>query len=406
MTVRSDEAPLVVEGTPAGRDVALVEIVVPVHNEEAALAPSIIRLHQYLSERFPLSWVVTIVDNASRDRTWAVACRLAGELGGMRAVHLAEKGRGRALRAAWTASASPVVAYMDVDLSTDLDGLLPLVAPLLSGHSDVAIGSRLARGAKVVRGPKRELVSRGYNLILKAAMGNGFSDAQCGFKAVRSDVAHALLPLIEDDGWFFDTELLVLAEHNGLRIHEVPVDWVDDADSRVDISSTAKEDLKGIWRLLRRFAAGDGTLPPGLFGSPASRRDLRSQLGRFAAVGIGSTALFALLFLALTGPLGAFGADIVALAVAAVANVVANRRITFGYRGRPGRARHFTAGLVVAALPLPATLLAIGVAPSVPVALALVIAVHAAATVARFLLLRRWVFRPEQQTRSNCGSAA
>ncbi|MBV8160472.1 MAG: glycosyltransferase, partial [Acidimicrobiia bacterium] len=202
-----------------------VEIVIPVYNEAAHLAASVRRVHGYLATRFPLTWRMTVADNASTDRTWAVALALASELDGVRAVHLDEKGRGRALRAAWSASAASVVAYMDVDLSTDLDALLPLVAPLVSGHSDVAIGTRLAYGSRVVRGPKRELLSRAYNLLLKATLHNGFSDAQCGFKAARADVARALLPLVEDDGWFFDTELLALAEHNGLRIHEVPVDW-------------------------------------------------------------------------------------------------------------------------------------------------------------------------------------
>ncbi len=258
-------APLTVDASTTTRRTADVEIVIPVYNEEAELEASIRRLHRYLSTRFPLSWIVTIADNASRDQTWGIACRLAGQLEGVRAVHLDEKGRGRALRATWSASTAAVVAYMDVDLSTDLDALLPLVAPLLSGHSDVAIGSRLAAGARVVRGPKREVISRSYNLLLRATLHNGFSDAQCGFKAVRGDVAHALLPLIEDDGWFFDTELLVLAEHNGLRIHEVPVDWVDDPDSRVDVASTARDDLKGIWRhgAAPLCASGEGDIPPG-----------------------------------------------------------------------------------------------------------------------------------------------
>jgi hypothetical protein len=167
----------------------------------------------------------------------------------VRAVRLAEKGRGRALRAAWQASEATVVAYMDVDLSTDLKALLPLVAPLLSGHSDIAIGSRLTRGARVTRGPKRELISRAYNLILHVALHARFSDAQCGFKAMRGDCARALLPHVEDTGWFFDTELLVLAERSGRRIHEVPVDWVDDADSRVNVIPTAIADLRGVVRL-------------------------------------------------------------------------------------------------------------------------------------------------------------
>jgi glycosyltransferase involved in cell wall biosynthesis len=257
-----------VEGSTGRRGVAEVEIVIPVYNEETDLESSVLRLHEYLSRRFPFSWMITIADNASIDRTWGIACRLAGQLDGVQAIHLDQKGRGRALRAAWSASPAAVVAYMDVDLSTDLDALLPIVAPLLSGHSDLAIGSRLAPGARVVRGIKREIISRIYNAILKLTLGNDFSDAQCGFKALRGDVARALLPLIEDNGWFFDTELLVLAEHNGLRIHEVPVDWTDDPDTKVAVAGTAVDDLRGIWRLLWRFAAGEGDLAPGTL--PAS----------------------------------------------------------------------------------------------------------------------------------------
>jgi glycosyltransferase involved in cell wall biosynthesis len=227
-----------------------VEIVIPVYNEEDDLAPSVVRLHQHLAS-FPFSWRITIADNASTDATWRIASALAGSVAGVRAVHLAEKGRGRALRAVWEASDAAVVAYMDVDLSTDLNALLPLVAPLLSGHSDVAIGSRLAHGSRVTRGTRREVISRSYNLILHLTLRARFSDAQCGFKAVRSDCARGLLPLVEDTGWFFDTELLVLAERAGLRIHEVPVDWIDDPDSRVDIVSTALADLRGIARLKR-----------------------------------------------------------------------------------------------------------------------------------------------------------
>ena len=167
-------------------------------------------------------------------------------------MRLEQKGRGRALRAAWRDSDAPVLAYMDVDLSTDLAGLLPLVAPLVSGHSDLAIGSRRARGSRVVRGPKRDILSRGYNLLLRATLRTRFSDAQCGFKAIRADAARRLLPLVENDAWFFDTEMLVLAERAGMRIHEVPVDWVDDPDSRVDIASTVREDLRGIARIAPR----------------------------------------------------------------------------------------------------------------------------------------------------------
>ena len=371
-----------------------VEIVIPVYNEDAGLESSVRRLHQYLTSRFPLSWLITIADNASRDQTWGVACRLAGELEGVRAVHLAERGRGRALRAVWSGSEAAVVTYMDVDLSTDLGALLPLVAPLLSGHSDVAIGTRLAPSSRVIRGPKREVVSRAYNLILRATLRNGFSDAQCGFKAVRADVARALLPLVEDNGWFFDTELLVLAEHNGLRIHEVPVDWIDDPDSRVHVATTARDDLKGIWRMLRRFAAGEGSLDPDTLPGATVRPGLTGQLVRFAGVGLASTALFAALYVLLRGAIGPIAADTTALGLCGVANLVANRRVTFARRGRAGRRRQYVAGLGVSVLPLVATigaLLILGWAGATSVAtdLVAITVVNAAVTVIRFVTLRK-----------------
>jgi glycosyltransferase involved in cell wall biosynthesis len=233
---------------------ALVDFVIPVYNEERDLGPSVRRLRAYLDAEFPFSAVITIADNASRDGTLALAQRLAAEVPGVRVLHLDAKGRGRALRAAWLQSDATVVAYMDVDLSTDLKALLPLVAPLLSGHSQIAIGSRLARGARTKRGPKREFISRAYMLVLRLALGAKFTDAQCGFKAVRAEVARELVPRIEDQTWFFDTELLVLAQRAGMRVHEVPVDWTDDPDSRVAIVRTAIDDLKGVARL--RFGRG------------------------------------------------------------------------------------------------------------------------------------------------------
>src|ERR1044071_694630 len=197
----------------------VLDVVVPVYNEEADLGPCVRRLHAHLTGTFPYPFRITVADSASVGATLAVAGELADELPGVAVLHLTEKGRGRALRAAWTASDAPVLAYMDVDLSTDLNALLPLLAPLLSGHSDVAIGTRLAHGARVIRGPKRELISRGYNRLLHTALRARFSDAQCGFKAVRREAAVDLLVSVRDDGWFFDTELLILAQRAGLRIH-------------------------------------------------------------------------------------------------------------------------------------------------------------------------------------------
>jgi len=240
----------------ADRPDPLVDVVIPVYNEERDLGPSVRRLHEFLTSRFPFSAAITIADNASNDGTLAVAQGLVKELPRVRVLHLDAKGRGRALRAAWLQSDAPVVAYMDVDLSTDLNALLPLVAPLLSGHSDLAIGSRLAHGARVTRGPKREFISRAYMLVLRLALGAHFSDAQCGFKAVRTSVAKQLVPSIRDESWFFDTELLILAQRAGLRVHEVPVDWTDDPDSRVAIVRTAIDDLRGVLRL--RFGSGSG----------------------------------------------------------------------------------------------------------------------------------------------------
>ena len=260
-------------------DAPVLDVVVPVHNEEVALTDSVQRLHRHLCG-LPYSFRITIADNASVDGTALVVHRLSHEYDEVQAVYLPEKGRGRALKLVWSSSLADVLVYMDVDLSTDLNALLPLVAPLLSGHSDLAIGSRLTRGSRTTRGPKRELISRGYNLILHGTLHARFSDAQCGFKAIRSDVARELLPLVHDTDWFFDTELLVLAERAGLRIHEVPVDWVEDPDSRVDILRTARDDLRGVARLGWALVRGRPPLaevtarltPPRRVAAPPRRR--------------------------------------------------------------------------------------------------------------------------------------
>lgn len=238
-----------------------VEIAVPVHNEERALPGNLEALLGFLESEFPFAYRVVVVDNASTDATRAVARELAAAHPAVSVLELDRKGRGLALRTAWARSRADVVSYMDVDLSTNLASFLPLVAPLLTGHSELAIGTRLVRSARVRRRLKREVLSQGYNRLIKLGFHSGFSDAQCGFKAGRREVVQRLLPLVVDEGWFFDTELLLLAERNGLRIHEVPVDWVEDLDSRVDLPSTIAADLAGLWRLRRAFWAGAGELP-------------------------------------------------------------------------------------------------------------------------------------------------
>ncbi len=389
----------------------VLDVVVPVFNEQATLERSVRSLHDHLSTQFPYPFRITIADNASTDDTPRIAARLADRLPYVTALRTAQKGRGRALRAAWTASDATVLAYCDVDLSTDLAALLPLVAPLISGHSDLAIGTRLGRGSRVVRGPKRELISLAYNLLLRGALAARFSDAQCGFKAIRADVAERLLPLVEDTGWFFDTELLVLAERSGLRIHEVPVDWVDDPDSRVDVLATAVADLKGIVRVGRALATGRlplhelrGTLGRGAL--PRRATDTRgfpagmpAELVRFAAVGVFSTLAYLLLYVLLRGGLGPFGANLVALVLTAVANTAANRRLTFGVRSSERALLHHVQGLVVFGLGLGLTSGALAAltawAPEVnrPVELVVLVAANALATVLRFVAYRSWIFR-------------
>lgn len=394
---------------PSDRDRTVLDIVVPVFDEERDLESSVRRLHAFLASGFPYTFRITVADNASTDATPQIAQRLAAEIAEVTTVRLDQKGRGRALRQVWSDSDAEVLAYCDVDLSTDLGALLPLVAPLVSGHSDLAIGTRLGRGSRVVRGPKREFISRSYNLILRGALSARFSDAQCGFKAIRSDVARRLLPLVEDTGWFFDTELLVLAERSGLRIHEVPVDWVDDPNSSVDIVTTAVADLKGVWRVGRALATGALPLaeiraqlgraplaPPEVPGVP---RTMPFQLARFAAIGVASTVANLLLFLALRGMLGPIAANVVAMLVCAIANTALNRRFTFGVRGRDRAVTHQFQGLVVFGLGLALTTGALAVlgalAPGAHLAVeaAVIVAANLVATVLRFVLFRSWVFR-------------
>ncbi len=381
-----------------------------------------------------------------------IADHLAATLPRVQTIRLDRKGRGRALRAAWSKSTASVVAYMDVDLATGLDALLPLVAPLLSGHSDLAIGTRLAPGAHVVRGARREFISRSYNILLRSTLRSACTDAQCGFKAMRREAAAELLPLVDDDEWFFDTEVLITAQRIGLRIHEVPVDWVDDADSRVEVLHTALMDLRGVWRLLgpqarkravlRTARAGSGAWSDGWGGTavtpprrnglgghsssgtvPAVRQGRESigeeslagavtiagddpvpevfadELIRFAGIGIISTGAYVALFAALEPSLGSYLANAVAIGLCSLGNTAA-------HRGMAGTARHGLdrwqrAGTAAALFGVSlafttgalATTRAAGLTALFP-ELCAVAAANVAAAVIRFSILRTWVFRP------------
>jgi putative flippase GtrA len=392
------------EGT-MGRTAApapVFDVVIPVFNEEADLAASVERLHAYLSENVPYTFRITVADNASTDNTPVIAAALAAELAGVRVVTLSQKGKGRAVRAVWAESDASVLAYMDVDLSTDLAAFLPLIAPLISGHSDVSIGTRLHRTARVTRGAKREFISRSYNLMLRHTLATRFSDAHCGFKALRREVAAMLLPLVEDNGWFFDAELLIVAERAGLRIHEVPVDWVDDPNSKVKIVSTALDDLRGIARIAR--SAVTGRLPlqelTSSFGRAPASNGLAGQLFRFSAVGVLSTLAYVALFLGLSGPFGAQGANVAALALSTIGNTALNRHFTFGVKGWANMTQHQLQASVVFLLALALTSTTLFTAhgifgdPGRLTELGLLVVANGAATLVRFLMLRRWVFRP------------
>jgi putative flippase GtrA len=387
-----------------------VEIVIPVYNEAPNLTARVSELRRFLDESFPFRALVTVVDNASTDETFVLASQLAASTPGVAAVHLPRKGRGYALRSAWSTSTAPVVAYMDVDLSTSLSALLPLVAPLLSGQSDVAIGTRLARGAHVVRGPKRELISRAYNLLLRLSLRGRFSDAQCGFKALRRESALELLPLVKDDEWFFDTELLVTAERLGLRISEVPVDWVDDPDSRVQIVRTALNDLRGVWRISHGHArrlVRSSSHPTGT-GTGQVTAD---QLLRFAGVGAISTLGYLFLFIAWRPIVGDFGSNALALAICTLFNTAVHRELARNMQGsrHQGRFVAVSAGLFAVSLGLTSLGLLAAHAfsgSSLPVALVAVTLANAAAAVLRFAVLRAWVFRPAAPVPARTGGDA
>jgi putative flippase GtrA len=381
----------------------VLDVVIPVHNEELQLAASVGRVLDHLRS-MPWDFRLTIADNASTDQTTMIARRLGHTHPEVTVVHLAEKGRGRALKRVWSTSESDVLVYMDVDLSTDLAALLPLVAPLVSGHSDLAIGSRLSPASRVERGAKREFISRSYNLILRRALHARFSDAQCGFKAVRRDAARELLPLVEDNAWFFDTELLVVAERAGLRIHEVPVDWTDDPHSSVDIVRTALDDLKGVARVGRSLIGG--TLPLSEIGerlgrtsTEAGRGRLGMQVGIFLVVGICSTLVYALIYLWVRTTMTPGWANFTALLVTAVANTAANRRFTFGVKGAKASLRHQVQGLVIFAAGLLVTSGALAVlhglgSTSRAGEVVVLTTANLAVTVLRFVAMKLWVFRP------------
>jgi putative flippase GtrA len=381
--------------------------VIPVLNEERALPGCIRTLHAFLSDSFLYPWRITVVDNGSTDATWQVATSLAEEFSAVFAHRLDIRGRGAALRAAWLSSPADIVAYMDVDLSTGLGALLPLVAPLATGHSGIAIGTRLGHGSRIHRSLKREVISRCYNLMLRHAMGARFSDAQCGFKAGRAEVVRPILDKVLDDGFFFDTELLLLAEYNGLRVHEVPVDWVEDADSRVRVWHTMCADIKGFFRVAHAASSGRAgvSLPPLPELRPThpdavvvkNRIETLAKMALFAVFGMVSTVVYTGLYSMLRSQWDPALANLVALAVTSIANTEANRRWTFNTADGKRIRQHYRAGLLFGLYYAATTGAVIGLHCWIPdvrrtAEIGVIVAVSAVMTVLRFIALDRWAF--------------
>ncbi|MBV8445633.1 MAG: glycosyltransferase, partial [Candidatus Dormibacteraeota bacterium] len=362
-------------------------IVLPVHNEERDLETSVRRLRDVLSREQTFRARIVIAENGSTDTTPAIALRLTQELRGVMLLRLAQPGRGRALRTAWLQSSADVVAYMDVDLSTDLAALPALIHAVADGGAGIAIGSRLVDGAHVRRSLRREVISRCYNRIVRRRLGLRLRDAQCGFKAMRADIARALLPRVADDGWFFDTELLHRAQQDGVAVAELPVTWTEDPRSSVKVVRTARDDLRGIRRLRAEIA-------------PV--RSLRREVLRFCAIGILSTAAYLGIFEALEGVVGGAAANVVGLGITAVANTAANRRFTWGVRGAAGWLQAQLGGVVTFVLALLATSGALLIlhtqdpSASDVVELAVLGVASVTGTALRFLVLRNWIARPHR----------
>jgi putative flippase GtrA len=415
MDLQSVIRPVAPEVDLAGPVLATVEIIIPVLNEERALPGCVRTLRRFLSRGFPFPATITIADNGSTDATWEIASALAEEHENVSALKLDVRGRGAAIKAAWCASLADIVVYMDVDLSTGLDALLPLVAPLASGHCEVAIGSRLTHNSRTQRSLKRELISRTYNGLVRYGFGLRCTDTQCGFKAARTEVIRPVLEAIEDNGWFFDTELLILAEHNGLRVHEVPIDWIEDMDSRVRIGKTATGNLKGLARITRTLA-GDGarvevpaipelrpTHPDAVLSTP--RAVTLAKFASFAAIGVVSTILYTALYLGLRTAISAVAANLCTLLIVGALNTEANRRWSFNRAVKPGLVMHSRAAILFIATYAFTTASVVvlhQIAPRAGSAMEILVlmASYGLMTMVRFIGLDRWVFSRRERKRS------
>jgi len=230
-----------------------IDIVIPAYNEEQILEKNVDKLISFLKDNFGYkNYKVIIVDNGSTDNTFAISQKLEKRYSKVTCLHLNQKGRGNALKKVWLESEADVVSYMDADLSTDLEAIPELVNSIIIDGYDIAVGSRLLPTSRVKRSLLRKSLSYIYNILIKNIFGfKELSDAQCGFKALNKKVIKNVLPEVKNQNWFFDTELLILAQKNGFKIKYIPINWKDRPKTRVKIMDTIFEDIAGIWNLKR-----------------------------------------------------------------------------------------------------------------------------------------------------------
>ena len=227
-----------------------IDVVLPCYNEISILRSSVERTLQFFNSAPQYNWHLVIADNGSTDRTDELGKTLAEKNDQVSIISIPEKGRGHALHQAWTTSSADIVTYMDVDLSTRIEHLLDLVQLIDRSNCEVAIGTRLSKQSKTKRSLKREITSQGYVFLIRLFFPSlSITDAQCGFKALKRTTAEVIVPKIKNREWFFDTELLIIAHKEKIGICELPVEWTEDPDSKVNILKTAFEDIRGLIRM-------------------------------------------------------------------------------------------------------------------------------------------------------------
>ncbi len=237
----------------------LVEICLPVKNEENILAANLQRILDFCQKAdFRFSWKIVGIINGSTDKTASIFLDFKNRYPGLiDYVEFGVSGRGRVLKKYWQESGADVLSYLDIDLAVLPDQLPALIQPIIDGKADLVIGSRLLAGSNTRRSYLRETTSRFFNFLTHIFLPNKASDLQCGFKAIKADVFRKISPFVRDNYWFFDSELVILAQHFSYRLEEVPVDWAENRyrkrTSKVkvirDIAKSLKDLLVFRWRL-------------------------------------------------------------------------------------------------------------------------------------------------------------